>query len=359
MKNHKRDSGEDFFYQIQKVYLIIIAIEILIDRTFYRVGTVFTPGNIYDFIMFFGNFSRIMMVLLNFTLLGLIIYTNRNHTNITLIFAIIFQTFLFVVSYLIYWLSWEMAMLLSLLILLMGTLIINFFMIQKIRLNEFEGEDRKISILHNLILILLIIIFDLAMFHEIMFTLNSEFTIPPDFHGVMFGIAQILSFTILGPMVFILPFLFKKKINLKGIAKKIPPIIIIIGVIIILGFLNSGLVVETEEHPDLIGAPQMFAWSAIYISGVTVVGLSMLLLNWSVISLGLLLFGIYFLWIIGKTRKNQSLKQLSYGIFVLLCSAFLFVEGSDLFFFIETFCGFLILTANVNADFRNKNEKLS
>jgi hypothetical protein len=196
------------------------------------------------------------------------------------------------------------------------------------------------------------------MFHEIMFTLNAVFTIPPNFHGVMFDIAQVLSFTILGPMVFILPFTFREKINLKGIVKKIPPVVIVIGVIIMLGFLNSGLVIETEEHPDLIGAPQIFSWSAIYISGVTVVGLSMLLLNWSVISLGLLLFGIYFLWIIGKTRKNQSLKQLSYGIFILLCSAFLFVEASDLFFFIETFCGFLILTANVSANTRNKKKSV-
>ncbi len=312
MKDHKRDSGEDFFYQIQKVYLIIIAIEILIDRTFYRVGTVFTPGNIYDAIMLLGNFSRILMVLLNFTVLGLIVYKNRNHVNKILIFVMIFQTFLFVNSYLIYWLGWEMPMYVSLLSLLIGTIIINFLMIQKVRLNEFDGEDRKISILHNVILIVFIIIFDLAMFHEIMFTLNSIFTIPPNFHGVIFDIAQYLSFTILGPLVFILPFTFREKINLKGIVKKIPLVVIVIGVIILLGFLNSGLIIETEEHPDLIGAPQIFAWSAIYISGVTVVVLSMPLVNWSIISLGLLLFCIFFLWIIGKTKKNQSFKQLSY-----------------------------------------------
>ncbi len=68
---------------------------------------------------------------------------------------------------------------------------------------------------------------------------------------------------------------------------------------------------------------------------------SNLLLNWSIISLGLLLIGIYFLWIIGKARKNQSLNQLSYGIFILLCSTFMFVEAKDLFFFIDNLNGFL------------------
>ncbi|KKL46202.1 hypothetical protein LCGC14_2347910, partial [marine sediment metagenome] len=57
--------------------------------------------------------------------------------------------------------------------------------------------------------------------------------------------------------------------------------------------------------------------------------------------------------------KNQSLKQLSYGIFILLCSAFMFVESTDFFFFMETFCGFLILTVNANLNIRNQKERLS
>ncbi|KKM74189.1 hypothetical protein LCGC14_1402850 [marine sediment metagenome] len=61
--------------------MIIIAIEILVDRNFYRVGTTFTPGKVYDTIMLLGDFSRVMMVLLNFSLLGLIIFKNRNHMN--------------------------------------------------------------------------------------------------------------------------------------------------------------------------------------------------------------------------------------------------------------------------------------
>ncbi|KKM74187.1 hypothetical protein LCGC14_1402830, partial [marine sediment metagenome] len=325
MTNAKKDSSEESFYQIQKVYLIIIAIEVLIDRTFYRVGTAFIPGKVYDTVMILGNFSRIMMVLLNFTLLGFFMYKNRNHMNKILLIVIIFQTFLFLTSYLLYWLRFEMPIFVSLLSLLIGMLIINFLMIQKIISSEFEGEDRKISIFHNVILVCILLIFDLAMFHEIMFVLHSIFTIPPDFHVIMFIISQVLSFTIFGPLVFILPFTFREKINLKGFVRKIPLIVILIGVISILGFVNSGLIIATEEHPNLIGAPQIFGWSAIYISGFTVIASSMLLLSWSIISLGLLLFGIYFLWIIGKTRKNQSLKQLSYGIFILLCSAFMFV----------------------------------
>jgi hypothetical protein len=342
MQNTNQNSTPEMFYQVQKVYLITIAIEVLIDRAFYRLGVIFFPANIYNAINTIGAIARIMMVLLNFIYLAL--FLNKQRNNLILKLIIGFEAFFFVTSYIFYFSNTLFPVFFQFFGFLIGGLIINFLLIQKIKLNEYEGENKRVSIIHNLNLVSIIVIIDLALMHEMLFTLNALYSIPSEFHLVMFNIAQVLSVVILCPLIFVLPFMFKERIKLNGIKKKIPLIVILAGVIILLGFVNSGMTVTTEEHE--FRAPQMFAWTLIYVLGFTYLASSIILLNWSIISLGLLLTGIYFLWILGKTKKKQSLKQFSYGIFVLLCSAFMFVEATDLFFFIETFIGFLILNAN-------------
>ena len=136
--------------------------------------------------------------------------------------------------------------------------------------------------------------------------------------------------------------MFREKFNLKGITRKLPLIFILVGVILVMGFVNSGFTVETEEHS--FRSYDIFAWTLIYVLGFTFIGSSVFLLNFAIISVGLVTTGIYLLWIIGKTRKNQLLKQFSYGMFALLCASFMFVEATDLFFFMELFIGFLILS---------------
>jgi hypothetical protein len=339
MNNKNKHSSKDMSYQIQKLFIITIAIEVLIDRTFYRLGVIFFKANIYNSINTIGAVARIMMVLLNFIYLGLFLYKGRLKMSLKLIIS--FELFFFLTSYLFYSLKLDLPVIFQFTGFLVGTLIINFLLIKKVKLNEFDVENRRVSIISNLILISIIIIVNFALIHEMLFTLNAIYDIPSQFHLSMFDLAQVFSVVILCPLIFVFPLMFKDKIKLDGILRKVPLIVILIGVIIILGFVNSGLTVTTEEHE--FRAPQMFAWTLIYVLGFTYLASSMILLNWSIISLGLLLTGIYLIWILGKSKKNQSLKQYSYGLFFLLCSAFMFVEATDLFFFMETFNAFLIL----------------
>jgi hypothetical protein len=151
-----------------------------------------------------------------------------------------------------------------------------------------------------------------------------------------------MSVFLIAPLFFTLPFLFREKIEIKGFLKKIPIIIICVIVIIILGFINSPMQIITEEH--IILPTDIFAWMVIYILGYTEIQGSLFVMNWSVIALGLFALGGYLLWVLGKSKKNQSMKQYSYGLFVIFCTAFLFIEASDSYFLMVLLNGFLILT---------------
>ncbi len=343
MKQESSNESKTLFYQIQKVFLLTITIEVLIDRLFYRVGTAFSLGNLYYAINVLGAIARIMMVLLNFIMLGFFLYKKRFDFFYKILLG--FELFFFSTSYLFYYINLAFPISFPLLFQFIGFLIsgfiINLLTIQKIKSKEISGDNLKVSIISNSILILIVVIFDFALIHELFFTLNSVFNIPPEFHSILFEIGQVLSVVVLCPLIFILPFMFRERINIKGIKRKLPLIFILVGVIIILGFVDSGFTIETEEHS--IRSSDIFAWTLIYVLGFTYIGSNLILLNWAIISVGLLTTGIYLLWIIGKTRKNQMIKQLSYGVFVLLCASFMFVEATDLFFFMELFIGFLIL----------------
>ena len=339
MKEKHSNDSKNLFFQIQKVFLLTISIEVLIDRLFYRVGTAFSLGNAYYTINIIGAIARIMMVLLNFIMLGFFLYNRRFDILYKLILG--FELFFFSTSYLFYFIDISFPLLFQIIGFLVSGFIINFLMIQKIKSKELNGGDLKISIISISIFMLLVVIFDFALIHELFFTLNTVYNIPPEFHSFLFDFGQVLSVVILCPLIFVLPFMFTERINLKGIKRKLPIIFILVGVIVILGFVDSGFTIETEEHS--IRSSDIFSWTLIYVLGFTFIGSNLILLNWAIISVGLLTTGIYLLWIIGKTRKNQLIKQFSYGMFVILCAAFMFVEATDLFFFMELFIGFLIL----------------
>jgi hypothetical protein len=343
MKEERSIESKNLFYQIQKVFLLTITIEVLIDRLFYRVGTAFSLGNAYYAINIIGAIARIMMVLLNFIMLGFFLYNKRFNIYYKLLLG--FELFFFSMSYIFYFINISFPIsfpiLFQIIGFLIGGFIINLLMIQKIKSKEISGDNLKVSIISNSILILIVAIFDFALIHHLSFTLNSVFNIPPEFHSILFEIGQVLSVVILCPLIFILPFMFNERIDIKGIKRKLPLIFILVGVIVILGFVDSGFTIETEEHS--IRSSDIFSWTLIYVLGFTYIGSNLILLNWAIISVGLLTTGIYLLWIIGKTRKNQLIKQFSYGVFVLLCASFMFVEATDLFFFMELFIGFLIL----------------
>ena len=343
MKEESSTESTNMLYQVQKVFLITIAIEVLIDRLFYRVGTAFSLGNAYYAINVIGAVARIMMVFLNFIILGLLLYKSRFDLFYKILLG--FELFFFSSSYLFYFINIafpiSFPVLFQIFGFIIGGFIINLLLIQKIKSKEITGGDLKVTIISSSILILITVIFDFALIHELFFTLNTVVSIPFVFHVSLFDFGQVMSVVILCPLIFVLPFMFREKFNLKGIKRKLPLIFIIIGVIVILGFVDSGFTVETEEHS--FRSSDIFAWTLIYVLGFTYIGSNLILLNWAIISVGLLTTGIYLLWIIGKTRQSQLIKQFSYGVFVLLCAAFMFVEATDLFFFMELFIGFLIL----------------
>ena len=99
--------------------------------------------------------------------------------------------------------------------------------------------------------------------------------------------------------------------------------------------------------------PIIFGLMVVFVLGYYEVQASVLLITWSLIALGLFALGGYLLWVLGKLKKNQTLKQYSYGMFVIFCVAFLFVEASDTYFLMVTLNGFLILT------WREKNLEIS
>ncbi len=339
MKKESSNESKNLFYQIQKVYLLTISVEVLIDRLFYRVGPAFSLGNTYYTINIIGAIARIMMVLLNFIILGFFLYKERFNLLYKLLLG--FEVFFFSSSYLFYFIDISFPILFQIIGFLISGFIINLLMVQKIKSKDINGGNLKISIMNSSILMLIVVIFDFALIHELFFTLNTVYNIPPEFHSFLFDFGQVLSVVILCPLIFILPFMFKERINVKGIKRKLPIIFILVGVIVILGFINSGFTIETEEHS--IRPSDILSWTLIFVLGFTYIGSNLILLNWAIISVGLLTTGIYFLWIIGKTKKNQMIKQFSYGMFVILCAAFMFVEATDLFFFMELFIGFLIL----------------
>lgn len=329
------NKSNEIFYQIQKAYMFFLLLEIIISRIFYRVGMIFLELDVYYTIYNIGYIARYVVVLLNFILLGLIIFRSGLDKIPNYLLYFVFSFFL--ISYAFYFLNFAFSAIYQLIGLVVIGLVINYLIIQKLLKKEFEENKIVLPFL-----IILVITFNLALIHQIFFTLDSLLEIPYGFHGFMFGIAQLMTVFLIAPLFFALPFIFREKIEIKGYLKKIPILIICIIVIIILGFINSPMQIITEEH--IILPTDIFAWMVIYISGYSEIQGSLFVINWSLIALGLFALGGYFLWILGKSKKNQTMKQYSYGMFVIFCTAFLFVEASDSYFLMVLLNGFLILT---------------
>ncbi|KKN12196.1 hypothetical protein LCGC14_1018880 [marine sediment metagenome] len=332
-----RNDLNEIFYQLQKTFMLFLLIEILIARIFYRVGMVFLSLDVYYAIYNIGSIARYIVVFLNFILLGLIIF--RGGLDNLSKYLLIFVFSYFIASYTFYFLEFPFHAIYQVIGLVVIGFLINYLLIQTILRKKF-AEYKLILIF----LLVLVITFNLALIHQIFFTLDSLFEIPYAFHGFMFGIAQLMSVFLIAPLFFALPFLFREKIKLRGFFKKIPIIIILVVVIIIIGFINSPMQIITTDDQHIILPTDLFAWMVIYILGYTEIQGSLFVINSSAIALGLIALGGYFLWILGKSKKNQTMKQYSYGIFVIFCTAFLFIEASDSYFLMILLNGFLILT---------------
>jgi len=352
MTTRARNESNEIFYQIQKVYMLFLFIELIIARIFYRVGMIFLELDVYYTIYNIGYLARYIVVLLNFIFLGLIIF--RSGLDKISRYLLFFLFSFFLSSYTFYFLNFSFPVIYQVIGLVVLGFSINYLIIQNILRKKFA--ENKIILPF---LLILVITFNLALIHQIFFSLDALFEIPFGFHGIMFGIAQLMSVFLIAPLFLALPFLFQEKIEIKGYLKKIPIIVILIIVIIILGFINSPMQMITQDDAHIILPTDIFAWMIIYISGYTEIQGSLFVINWSIIALGLFAIGGYILWILGKSKKNQSMKQYSYGMFVIFCTAFLFIEASDSYFLMILLNGFLMLTANVSVDKKNKKEKLS
>lgn len=341
-----RNESNDIFYQIQKAYMLFLLFELIIARVFYRIGMVFLELDVYYTIYNIGRIARYIVVLLNFILLGLIIFRGRLDKISRYLLFFVFS--FFISSYALYFLDLPLPLIYQVIGLVIIGLSINYLIIQKILRKEFAE-----SITLFAFLLILVITFNLVIIHQIFFSLNSVFEIPYGFHGFMFGIAQLMSVFLIAPLFFALPFLFREKIEIRGFLQKIknnplnflkkiiPTIVICVIVIVIIGFINSPIEMVGEDSS--MRPPEIFGLMVIFILGYTQIQGSLLLINWSIIALGLFALGCYFLWVVGKSKKNQTMKQFSYGMFVIFCTAFKFVEGSDLFFLMVLLNGFLIL----------------
>jgi hypothetical protein len=100
--------------------------------------------------------------------------------------------------------------------------------------------------------------------------------------------------------------MFRERIKIEGNKRKLPIIFILVRIIVILGFVDSGFTVENEEHS--FRSSDIFAWTLICVLRFLYIGSSLILLNWGIISIGLLTTDICLLWIISKSRKNQHIK---------------------------------------------------
>ncbi|MHA2266531.1 MAG: hypothetical protein ACXAB8_01905 [Promethearchaeota archaeon] len=332
-----RNESNELFYQIQKAFLLFLLIELIIARIFYRVGMVFLDLNVYYTIYNIGVIARYVVVLLNFILLGLIIV--RGGLDKISRYPLFFGFAFFLSSYTFYFINIPFPVIYQVIGLVVIGFSINYLIIQKIMRKEF-AEIKLILVF----LLILSITFNLALIHQIFFSLDSIFEIPYGFHGFMFGIAQLMTVFLIAPLFFALPFLFREKIELKGLGKKVPILIICVIVIIILGFINSPMQMISKDDAHIILPTDLFAWMVIYVLGYTEIQGSLFVINSSIIALGLFALGGYFLWVLGKSKKNQTMKQFSYGLFVIFCTAFLFIEASDSYFFMVLLNGFLILT---------------
>jgi hypothetical protein len=343
-----RNESNEIFYQLQKAYMFFLLLEIVFFRIFFRVGMIPLPIDVYNAIyIIFGVIPRYIVVFLNFILLGLIIFKGAVMCFLNFSFSVLIQVVglsfvfsFFLSSYAFYFLNLPFPLIAQVIGLVVIGFSINYLIIQNIRRKEF-AEHQIVIIIIIMFLIILVITFNLTLIHQIFFSLNSVFEIPYAFHGFMFAIAQLMTVFLIAPLFFALPFLFREKIEIKSFFKIIPIIIICLTVIIIIGFINSPI--EMGETGS-ITPPVIFGLMVIFISGYTEIQSSLLLINWSIIALGLFALGCYFLWLLGKSKKNQTMKQYSYGMFVIFCIAFLFVEALDFYFLMVLLNGFPILT---------------
>ncbi len=334
------------FYQFQKIFLFTLFIELTINRLFFRIGSQFIPLETYGMIVYIGDIARYMMVFLNFIMILLFYYFSKAG-KLLKIFLLI-ECFLLLIMYILPFFEVVFPAWGQLITLLMGGFIINVLILRQTMTNENYAPARGLalqkrmpSIFSTSILITILIIFDFALFYEISFTYNSISNISLEISNILFITAQILTAAVIGPLIFLFPLIFRKHFHLRRTWKIILITVIIAPFVVMVGFVNSGLLIRTEEH--IISSIDIFIWTGVFVAGFTDLGVNMIMLNIAIISWALALLGIFLIWNLGRETKNQNLKQYGYGLFTLFSGAFLFVEATDIYFFMLPFIGFLLL----------------
>jgi hypothetical protein len=206
------------------------------------------------------------------------------------------------------------------------------------------------KIFYRILIVCIQVIIAFALVYKIAFTLNAKYNIAFfDFFILLRFISEILTVVILCWVAFALPIFIIKtddRIDLKKLFSQkrqyIPFIIVLLVTAMMLGLLNSGIEIVTEEH--LWTFFDIFAWTAIYVLGFSTIYISAFYFNFAIISLMVVLTAILLLRKIGNLTQNNSLNRLAYGLFILFCGGYTFLEYADIYFLIITFVGIMVIT---------------
>jgi hypothetical protein len=206
------------------------------------------------------------------------------------------------------------------------------------------------KIFYRILIVCIQVIIAFALVYKIAFTLNAKYNIAFfDFFILLRFISEILTVVILCWVAFALPIFIIKtddRIDLKKLFSQkrqyIQFIIVLLVTAMMLGLLNSGIEIVTEEH--LWTFFDIFAWTAIYVLGFSTIYISAFYFNFAIISLMVVLTAILLLRKIGNLTQNNSLNRLAYGLFILFCGGYTFLEYADIYFLIITFVGIMVIT---------------
>lgn len=342
-KKMKLEDQSNFLSIVLKVYIIAVFIEFGLDRFFYRIGTTFQIGEMYYFIEGIGTFFRYFMVLLNFLFLFLIVTNKIYSTSLTTV--ILVQTVIFLTYYIMTFLGLNISVEFDAMGKIITLLIIEMLLFRAFSKNE------SYKIFYRILIVCIQIIIAFALVYKIAFTLNAKYNISEEIFNFFIWlrfISEILTVVMLCWVAFAFPLFIIKidsRIDLKKLFSQkrqyVPFIIVLLVTVMMLVLLNIGIEIVTEEH--LWTFYDIFAWTAIYVLGFSTIYISAFYFNFAIISLMMLLTAILLLRKIGNFTQNYSLNRLAYGLFILFCGSFTFLEYGDIYFLIITFVGITVI----------------
>ncbi|GAB4307451.1 MAG: hypothetical protein Kow0069_04980 [Promethearchaeota archaeon] len=348
MARNNRPDGNTTL-QLQKLYLVLIALELTIDRVWYRVGFLFIPEEIYAPVDAVGTVARYALVLGNFMALGAVAASHLKagegggHGKLDEVVgaatavAGVLLAFPFAFAQLgLLFTAWLQVALYA-----AGAVAIHAGTLKGLKadLTSDDGHagGRVEKVLLVATVVSLLLAFDVALVYQSSFTLRPVTAV--GLEADWFQLAQVL---VVFPFAcLVLSYWVAKRAWPKFKPKRlVVPLVAVVAVtVVIIGFVNSPMRIISQEE-TLITPRAIFAWTAIYVLGFSHVVLGPTYLNVVLVLMGAFLCGVYASWLRGKQVSDPRLKQLAYALFVLFCASFTWVETSDLFFFGEVLVGF-------------------